>query len=668
MKIGVKLAIAQSLLLLALGAGFAVAMSSQLSERLLARSDKVQEQLVNDALNMLDAYNQALKGSVDQFARMFEAELIGQFTLDSSQTAATGPTRTGLLRLDNAVLNNRFEEVDRFTARTSAVATIFARHGDKLIRISTSLRQTDGERALGTELDPGSPAYQSLMAGLPYIGKSQVFSRDYMARYTPLENAQGEVIGATFVGVDITQDMVNLKARLAKVKVGDSGQLHVLALDGPQRGQFVLHPSLTGKNALALRDKHDQPVYAPMLEAPQGARTVTPAATSSPHLLRYAAYPDWRWLLISDELHDEINAENQLILFLLLTGLGVLLVLLVAAMALTTRRLVSQPLGTLAGQVNSISQQRDLTSRLPAQRRDEMGALALAFNCLLDAFQQALRTTLDSAQQVDDAARGVSDSAHRVAQDSQRQSLAAQHISQEIDLLNQGIAEIANDTRQAQQLTAESAAQAQSSQQDVAQAIAEVSQVADTLSTAASTLRSAQQQVEEISAIVSVIDDIAGQTNLLALNAAIEAARAGEQGRGFAVVADEVRKLAERTSNATHEVGNRIERMQRSSRAAVSSMHGAVSRVDQGVVATRQVGDAINRLQQGAQQIARMMETIKQRLDAQNDTAQQIGQHTHQVVEMADANQAAAQHAAVSASQMTQMALALRQEVQYFRV
>ena len=83
MKIGGKLAVAQGLLLLALGASFALGVSSQLGERLLARSDKVQAQRLEDALNMLDAYNQALKGSVDQFARMFEAELIGQFTLDT---------------------------------------------------------------------------------------------------------------------------------------------------------------------------------------------------------------------------------------------------------------------------------------------------------------------------------------------------------------------------------------------------------------------------------------------------------------------------------------------------------------------------------------------------------------------------------------------------------
>ena len=103
------------------------------------------------------------------------------------------------------------------------------------------------------------------MAGLPYIGKARLFGRDYMARYTALENSQGQVIGATFVGVDITQDMVNLRARLAKVKVGDSGHVHVLALAGPERGQWLLHPEHSGRPAAAQRDAHDQPAYAALL-------------------------------------------------------------------------------------------------------------------------------------------------------------------------------------------------------------------------------------------------------------------------------------------------------------------------------------------------------------------------------------------------------------------
>ena len=193
MKIGVKLALAQSLLLLALGLAFAMAVSMQLGERLRARSDAVQDRVVEDALGMLDAYNQALKSSVDQYARMFESELIGQFSLDTQRTMPLGQAQVGILRLDNTVLNQRVDEVDRFTARTGAVATVFARAGEQLLRVTTSLRQQDGQRALGTALDPDSPAYKNLMAGLPYIGKARLFGRDYMARYTALENSQGDI-------------------------------------------------------------------------------------------------------------------------------------------------------------------------------------------------------------------------------------------------------------------------------------------------------------------------------------------------------------------------------------------------------------------------------------------------------------------------------------------
>jgi hypothetical protein len=107
MKIGVKLALAQSLLLLALGLAFAMAVSMQLGERLRARSDAVQDRVVEDALGMLDAYNQALKSSVDQYARMFESELIGQFSLDTQRTMPLGQAQVGILRLDNTVLNQR---------------------------------------------------------------------------------------------------------------------------------------------------------------------------------------------------------------------------------------------------------------------------------------------------------------------------------------------------------------------------------------------------------------------------------------------------------------------------------------------------------------------------------------------------------------------------------
>ena len=154
MKIGVKLALAQSLLLLALGLAFAMAVSMQLGERLRARSDAVQDGVVEDALGMLDAYNQALKG-VDQYARMFESELIGRPPWIPS-APCRWVRRVGILRLDNTVLNQRVDEVDRFTARTGAVATVFARAGDQLLRVTTAAPAGWPARA-GHGAGPGQP-------------------------------------------------------------------------------------------------------------------------------------------------------------------------------------------------------------------------------------------------------------------------------------------------------------------------------------------------------------------------------------------------------------------------------------------------------------------------------------------------------------------------------
>jgi HAMP domain-containing protein len=303
--------------------------------------------------------------------------------------------------------------------------------------------------------------------------------------------------------------MVNLRARLAKVKVGDSGHVHVLALAGPERGQWLLHPEHSGRPAAAQRDAHDQPAYAALLAGAAGAQAVSLA--DGEHLLRYAPYPDWQWLLVSDELADEANAENRHILLWLLGGVGVLLVCLVAAMALTTHRLVSRPLGEAAGALRRISQARDLTARLPTNGRDEISALAQAFNGLQDALQHALCATHDGAQQVDAAARGVSDSARQVALDSHRQSQAAQSMAGEIDQLTQAIADIAHDTRQAHALSAQAAQRASHSQQAVASAIEQVGEVASTLSGAASTLGAARQQAEQINTTCRAFDKYSRQ-------------------------------------------------------------------------------------------------------------------------------------------------------------
>ena len=175
-------------------------------------------------------------------------------------------------------------------------------------------------------------------------------------------------------------------------------------------------------------------------------------------------------------------------------------------------------------------------------------------------------------------------------------------------------------------------------------------------------------QSDTISAIVSTIKDIAEQTNLLALNAAIEAARAGEQGRGFAVVADEVRKLAERTASATKDIANMIGQTQQSVGSAVTSMGASVNKVGDGVNLAKQAGTSIAQIKKGSSHVVSVVNDISNSLKEQSLASNDIAQHVERVSQMAEENRAASSGAAQSAQHLQELAASLSGAVGRFKV
>lgn len=167
---------------------------------------------------------------------------------------------------------------------------------------------------------------------------------------------------------------------------------------------------------------------------------------------------------------------------------------------------------------------------------------------------------------------------------------------------------------------------------------------------------------------VNTIEDIADQTNLLALNAAIEAARAGEQGRGFAVVADEVRALAERTTKATKEISGMIGAMQHSSHSAVDAMVKTVDRVNEGVALANQAGVAIDQIKEGEEQVDKVVGYISQALSEQSAVSNEFASQVEKVASITNENSVAATELASEANRLQELANAMQTAIGRFRI
>ena len=329
---------------------------------------------------------------------------------------------------------------------------------------------------------------------------------------------------------------------------------------------------------------------------------------------------------------------------------------------------IRRSLNQIQTMVSRVENELDFTVRVTVSKKDEIGLTTLALNRLLDKLQGNLKTISESAYSVASAAGLLSTTSNQVATASTQQSSSASDMAATVEEMTVSINHVADRAQEANRLSSESGQLAISGEKIIGQTVRDIQDIAVTVHAAADLIRGLEQHSQEISNVVAVIKEVADQTNLLALNAAIEAARAGEQGRGFAVVADEVRKLAERTAVSTTEIATTIEQMRTTAGNAVGSMQGVVNKVTKGVESAQEADGAIKQIGESSRTAVKMVEEITEAIREQGAATNNIATQVERIAQMSEESSAAAENSSQSAQDLDQLAVEMQKIVSAYKL
>ena len=310
----------------------------------------------------------------------------------------------------------------------------------------------------------------------------------------------------------------------------------------------------------------------------------------------------------------------------------------------------------------------NLTVRLEAEKDDEIGKLFSGFNRALENMCRMIQQVSEVVSSTASAATEISSSTQQLAAGAEEQSAQADEVAAAVEQMSRTIVENSRNAQQTAESTASSGAIATEGGEIVQRTVEKIQQIAKVVSQSTLTVEKLGKSSTQIGEIVSVIDDIADQTNLLALNAAIEAARAGEQGRGFAVVADEVRKLAERTTQATHQIAGMIKTIQSETQDAVQAMNRGNEEVIEGITLTDHAGVALDNIVSSTQGVVDMVNQIAVASEEQSATSEEISKNVEAISSVASESAAGVAQIAHTASDLNQLTLQLQSLASQFTI
>ena len=369
------------------------------------------------------------------------------------------------------------------------------------------------------------------------------------------------------------------------------------------------------------------------------------------------------------QMEDEVKVakagSNRIQISMLV--FSVLAVIIAMLLAIFIIRSITTPLRKAVSVADTIAA-GDLTSKVEVTSSDEIGILMAAMKTMNENLYNIVSQVSSTSNQVAVAADQLNANAVRIATGTEEVAAQAGTVATAGEEMSATTGDIARSCQMAAEGAGLAAQSAQNGAAVVDNTVSVMGQIADKVLESAKTVECLGARSDQIGAIIGTIEDIADQTNLLALNAAIEAARAGEQGRGFAVVADEVRALAERTTRATREIGEMIKAVQHETKDAVAAMEQGVHQVEAGTSEAARSGAALRDILEQIKSVAMQVNQIATAAEEQTATTMQISSNMQQITEVVRQTSQGAHESATAATQLSSNAEELQQLVRRFKL
>ncbi|ADD67028.1 methyl-accepting chemotaxis sensory transducer [Denitrovibrio acetiphilus DSM 12809] len=555
---------------------------------------KSESELLRETVNLY--YDQTLgivKSNFNQIRNMVYAD--GSFEIDNSEIKelevihqGTGESDTALIpdmKLDNKSVFANYPLVDEIVDKSKIeglTATIFQAFDKGLLRISTNIRKEDGSRAVGTYIPSGSEVYKTVAKGETYTGRAAILGKWYWTTYEPIIK-DSQLIGVLYVGIAEDVLIKTIQQSFSKIVIGTTGYPYIFDM----KGTYLVHPEKAGQNDFDIVDSKGKKHIQEMIQKKSGTLNYYKEADGKhkKKIVEFAHIEALDWIVAIGSYESEFLIYQQRVI----KGLAVIHIVAIVLLMI----MVFAVTGILAKDLiylrDKMVDERDLTNRIILIRADEVGQLASYMNAFIVNLQKIIIQVKENALNLSSINNELASTTEEFSVTFKEQTEEVSEINTELasvkaqsDVVEANLQKVSDQTTETMKKTLVGSEKLDKS----LEAIETIRRHVEDLSESVGKLSASS---DDIGNIVSVIDDIADQTNLLALNAAIEAARAGEAGRGFAVVADEVRKLAEKTQLATTEIGNIIGVLQKETGVVNSTMGEASGSVAVGV---ETIGDA----------------------------------------------------------------------------